>query len=174
MSVSPQLSPVMGSGHRVDRQQSNSPLPQQQLSKRDKRRTQLQDRLHEMNLGFSANRDRHYRTQLQSIQVDINLITNAEPHGSRVLPDKPHEIDNLVKEEIRRMMMKSIGEDAPLQAGKIYADFAKEINDAIEEKDTMLAQHKVCTHHLPSSAASNLVIAQLRRQERRNRISPCL
>lgn len=94
-----------------------------------------------MNIGFTANRDRHYRNQLQSIQVDINLITNAEPHGSHVLPDKPEEVDNLVKEEIRRMMMKSMSEEPPLQAGKIYADFAREINDAIEEKDTMLAQH---------------------------------
>ncbi|CZR58140.1 related to nif-specific regulatory protein [Phialocephala subalpina] len=142
MSVSPQLSPIMGAGHRVDRQQSISPLPQQQLSKRDKRRTQLQDRLNDMNAGFSANRDRHYRNQLQSIQVDINLITNADPHGSHVLKDSPEDIDNLVKEEMRRMMMKSMGEEPPLRAGKIYADFAKEINDAIEEKDAMLSQHK--------------------------------
>ncbi|KUJ15333.1 uncharacterized protein LY89DRAFT_648588 [Mollisia scopiformis] len=143
MSASPQLSPMMGSAHRIDRLQSTSPpLPQQQLSKRDKRRTQLLERLNDMTAGFSANRDIHYRDQLQAIQVDINLITNADPHSKDVLPDRPEEIDSLVTKEVQRMMMKSLSDKTPLRAGRIYADFAKDVNDAIEERDSALTQHK--------------------------------
>jgi hypothetical protein len=98
-----------------------------------------------MQTSFSANRDLHYREQLQAIQVDINLITNANPHSKEVLPDRPDEIDNLVSNEVQRMMMKSMGHNTPLRAGRAYADFAKDVNDAIEERDSALTQHKVCS-----------------------------
>jgi hypothetical protein len=144
MIPSPEVSPVMGASHRIDRQQSNSPvLQEQQLSKRDKRRTNLANRLAEITAQFSDNRDVHYRNQLQALQIDMNLIAEAPVHGDKTLPDEPEEIDILVRENIQKNILKGIGAGVPQRAGKVYADFAKEINDATEEKDALLAMHKV-------------------------------
>jgi hypothetical protein len=143
MIPSPEMSPAMGA-QRIDRQHSNSPLPEQQLSKRDKRRTTLANRLAEITAQFSDNRDVHYRNQLQALQIGINLIVEAPAHGDDLLPDKPDEIDKLVRDNLQKNLMKSIGTDVPLRAGRVYADFAKEVNDAMEDRDTVLSMHKVC------------------------------
>jgi hypothetical protein len=142
MSPSPQLSPVMGGSHRVDRHHSNSP-PQQQLSKRDKKRTLLADRLAEITSQFSSNRDVHYREQLQALQIDMNLIMEADAHGKGLLASIPQEVDELVQENIRKTMMKSIGPNLPPRAGKVFMDFAREVNDALEERDAALTTHEV-------------------------------
>jgi hypothetical protein len=148
MIPSPDQSPIMGASHRIDRQQSNSPpLQEQQLSKRDKRRTNLANRLAEITAQFSDNRDVHYRNQLQALQIDINLIGEANAQGDMPLPDSPGAIDKLVRDNLQKNLMKAIGANVPLRAGRVYADFAKEINDAMEEKDAMLAMHKVCLLH---------------------------
>ncbi|KAI9046780.1 hypothetical protein LZ554_009517 [Drepanopeziza brunnea f. sp. 'monogermtubi'] len=142
MSASPLPSPVMGS-HRIERQHSNSPpLQPQQLSKRDKKRTVLADRLAEITMSFSANRDQHYRTQLQAIQIDSNLIAEADVHSKLPLPDEADQIDELVKNNIQRTMMKALGPDPPQRAGRIYAEFAKEVNDAQEERDAAMVTLK--------------------------------
>jgi hypothetical protein len=144
MSPSPQMSPIMGGAHRIDRRRSNSPpLQEQQLSKRDKRRTMLQSRLAEITSHFSDNRDAHYRDQLQALQIDMNLIMEADPNGTDPLPNSPGEIDKLVNEVKEKGLMKGLGQNALQRAGKVYADFAKECNDAMEERDTQLVVHKV-------------------------------
>ena len=143
MIPSPEMSPAMGA-QRIDRQHSNSPLPEQQLSKRDKRRTTLANRLAEITAQFADNRDVHYRNQLQALQIGINLVVEAPAHGDDLLPDKPDEIDKLVRDNLQKNLMKSIGTDVPLRAGRVYADFAKEVNDAMEDRDTVLSMHKVC------------------------------
>lgn len=149
MSPSPQLSPIMGGSHKVERNHTNSPpLP---LSKRDKRRTMLADRLGEITKQFSQNRDLHYREQLQAIQIDMNLIMEADAYGKEPLKDQPDEIDTLVQDSIRSIR-KSLGPIPPQRAGRLYADFAKEVNDAMEERDAALTIHKVCLHiTLPST-----------------------
>jgi hypothetical protein len=139
---SPELSPVMGA-QRIERQHSNSPLPEQQLSKRDKRRTNLANRLAEITAQFADNRDVHYRNQLQALQIGINLVVEAPAHGDDLLPDKPDEIDKLIQANLQKNLMKSIGADVPLRAGRVYADFAKEVNDAMEDRDAVLTMHKV-------------------------------
>ncbi|KAH7346788.1 Sds3-like-domain-containing protein [Rhexocercosporidium sp. MPI-PUGE-AT-0058] len=139
MSPSPQVSPTMGASHRIERHQSNSPpLQPQQLSKRDKKRTVLADRLQEITMSFSANRDQHYRAQLQSIQVDSNLIAEADVHARKPLPDSAEEIDEMVRNNVQKTMMKSVSTDPPLRSGRIYSDFAKEVNDAMEERDAAM------------------------------------
>ena len=140
MSPSPQLSPVLGPTYKMERHHTNS--PPQQLSKRDKRRTLLADRLEEITRHFSQNRDVHYREQLQALQIDMNLIMEADAHGKEPLPSGPDDIEVLVEENIKAVR-KTLGAIPPPRAGKIYAAFAKEINDAIEERDTGLSMHMV-------------------------------
>ncbi len=148
MSPSPQLSPIMGGAHRIDRHQSNSPpLQPQQLSKRDKRRTMLADRLIEITDQFSNNRDHHYRTQLQALQIDMNLIMEANCNEKTPLPDSAEVVDAMVRENIDKTMRSSLGHEIPVRAGRVYADFVKDINDAMEERDAALATHMVSTPH---------------------------
>ena len=171
MAMSASQSPVLGSSHRAQdlrhlRQHSNSP-PQQQLSKRDKRRSMLADRLEDITKQFSQNRDVHYREQLQAIQLDMNLIMEADPHGKDQLISGGSEIDMLVKASMQKIAMKSIGTVPPPRAGKAYADFAKEVNDAMEERDTTLTLHKVISHTIAASVLSgsaNTITERLRCQ----------
>lgn len=140
MSPSPQLSPVLGPSYKMERHHTNS--PPQQLSKRDKRRTLLADRLEEITRHFSQNRDIHYREQLQALQIDMNLIMEADAHGKEPLPSSPEAVEALVEENIKTVR-KTLGAIPPPRAGKIYAAFAKEINDAIEERDSALTMYMV-------------------------------
>jgi hypothetical protein len=137
----------------VERHQTNS--PPQQVSKRDKRRIMLAERLEDLTKQFSRDRDLHYREQLQAIQIDMNLIMEANAHGKEMLKNQPEEIDALVLESIKGGARKSLGPIPPLRAGRIYADFAKEVNDAMEERDATLTAHQVCHIHietLPSNS----------------------
>lgn len=149
-SPSPQQSPTMAHSHLIDRQMSNSPPPahSHQLSKRDKRRSLLANRLDEITQSFATNRDANYRNQLQALQCDMNIIMEADPYGASPLPDSREEIDSLVSRNLQKAMMKTISPAPPLRAGMLYAQFAKDVNDAIEERDTNMTRHYVSEPHL--------------------------
>jgi len=133
----------MGASHRVvDRHHTNS--PPLQVSKRDKRRNMLAERLEDITKQFSQNRDIHYREQLQAIQIDMNLIMEADAHGEEALKNQPDEIDTLVLENIKAVSRKPLGPAPPPRAGRIYSDFAKEINDSMEERDATMTANRVC------------------------------
>ncbi|PQE03296.1 deacetylase complex subunit protein [Rutstroemia sp. NJR-2017a BBW] len=159
MSPSPQMSPTLGG--RIDRQRSNSPPPHQQ-SKRDKRRSMLQDRLAEMHSSFAANRDLHYRDQLQGLQIDMNLIQEADVHGKLPLPDGK-DVSPLVQDAIRKV--KAIAGHTPTRAGREYEAFAREINNAMEERDVALTTHmrdyEVKANELESNHAYRMRLADL-------------
>jgi len=104
----------------------------------------LAERLEEITKNFSRDRDSHYREQMQAIQIDMNLIMEADAYGEKAIKDQPDEIDNLVLDHMKTMR-KQHGPIPPPRAGKMYAEFAKEVNDAIEERDAMLAVHRVCS-----------------------------
>lgn len=72
----------------------------------------------------------------------MNLIMEADAYGKDLLPNRPEEIEALVEENIKTVR-KPLGLVPPPRAGKVYAAFAKEINDAIEERDTALTMHMV-------------------------------
>ncbi|KAG9243032.1 Sds3-like-domain-containing protein [Calycina marina] len=135
-SPSPQQSPVMGGSHKNQRHHTNSPPP---LSKRDKRRTMLADRLEDLTNQFSQNRDHHYREQLQAIQIDMNLILEADAHGKELLKNHPDKIEAMVRES---MSAKRVIGTPPPRAGRLYAAFAVDVNDAMEERDAALIMHK--------------------------------
>lgn len=102
----------------------------------------LAERLEVMTKEFAQNRDVHYREQLQAIQIDMNLIMEANAHGDAPLRNAPEEIEKLVEDNVRSGR-KSFGPIAPPRAGRIYADFSKEVNDAMEDRDAALATHMV-------------------------------
>lgn len=153
----------MAGSHRMERNQSNTPPPLP-LSKRDKRRTQLSERLAEITAMFSANRDQHYREQLGAIQVDMSLIMHADPYSNVPLPDTGDEIADLVQSVAggnSQFMMQAMNGGVVSIAGKIYSDFAGEVNDAMEERDVAMTRHQVChllyvLHHRLTYMPANL------------------
>jgi hypothetical protein len=132
----------MGTSHRVDRHQSASPPYQpQQLSKRDKRRITVGNKLQDLIGDFTANRDSHYRSQLQALQIDANLVQEALANSNEGLPNGAEQVEALVRENMLKTHMKSVGSEPPQRAGRHYAEFAKDVNDRLEQRDADLSTH---------------------------------
>jgi hypothetical protein len=130
----------MGGGKRID----GSPPPQP-LSKRDKRRTQLLDRLSEITQHFQNNKDQFYRNQLQAIQIDTGLILHADPYRDNPLPDSGDEVQEMICKATNsnsKMMLAVVRGDIASIAGKLYSEFANEVNDAMERRDVALTKHQ--------------------------------
>ena len=146
MAYSPgPLSPGTGpayNGNLHSRGRSTSPNggPSGPLSKRDKRRSALQERLHDLTVTFSQNRDVQFRQQLHSLQCDMTLINNADPYQSGPLPDSSEEIAALIEETVGGG--KFAKEMASL-SGTWYAKFVHEVNRVKEQRDADLAQTMV-------------------------------
>ena len=136
--------------------------PQPLLSKRDKRRNQLADKLAEMMASFSDNRDNHYRAQFAALQADINLISKADPYANKPLEDEGEEARELIAQIMGDSvpLAPSAGTDYIAQVGKYYARFVDAVNDAMEERDYNLTQLWVSgtlvgTYRLPVFIANN-------------------
>jgi flagellar biosynthesis chaperone FliJ len=116
--------------------------PQPLLSKRDKRRNQLAEKLEGMMNSFSDNRDSHYRAQLSALQADISLITKADPYANKPLEDDGEEAKDLIAQVMggSTPVAPSAGTDYVAQVGKHYARFVDAVNDALEERDYNLTQ----------------------------------
>ncbi|KAF2116311.1 Sds3-like-domain-containing protein [Lophiotrema nucula] len=111
--------------------------PQPLVSKRDKRRNMLAEKLQDMMASFTENKDSHYRAQLTALQADINLILKADPYANKPLDDAGEE----AAESIAQIMGNTVptapsaGTDYMAQVGKYYARFVESVNDALEERD---------------------------------------
>ncbi len=116
------------------------PVNPQPLSKRDKRRSALQERLHELTESFSNNRDYHFRQQVQSLQNEMALIANSDLYGTAPLSDSPEDIARFIDE------LAASGQLVPeaIPSGRWYAKFVQEANQTKEERDAELAMLMVC------------------------------
>lgn len=116
---------------------ATSPQP---VSKRDKRRNMLADKVGEMVANFSDNRDSHYRAQLSALQADISLILKADPFANKPLDDSGEEAKDLIAQIMGNNVPSapSAGTDYIAQVGKYYASFVDAVNDALEERDVNL------------------------------------
>ncbi|PGH07113.1 hypothetical protein AJ80_08051 [Polytolypa hystricis UAMH7299] len=112
-----------------------NPQPAPPLSKRDKRRSALQERLHDLTETFNNNRDYHFRQQLHSLQNEMALIANSQVYGTEPIPDTAEDIAGLVQQ------LAATGHLVPeaLPTGRWYAKFVQEVNQTKEERDTELA-----------------------------------
>ena len=138
MAYSPfTTSPVAGanSGPHPGRR-SLSP-PAQPISKRDKKRNQHIAHQQDLADDFALNRDVHYRSQLVGLQYDMNLITQADPYNPEPLEDSLDEIAKLVEGAVAGNLYQA---EVSSLAGRYYADFVQEVNDAKEAKDVQLVQ----------------------------------
>lgn len=111
--------------------------PQPQVSKRDKRRNMLAEKLNDMMASFSDNRDSHYRAQLSALQADISLILKADPYANKALEDDGEEARELISQIMGNNVptAPSAGTDYVAQVGRHYARFVDSVNDALEDRD---------------------------------------
>ncbi|KAL8728670.1 MAG: hypothetical protein Q9166_005234 [cf. Caloplaca sp. 2 TL-2023] len=121
-----------------------SPTPPPVLSKRDKRRHAMMERLRGIEDKFAGNRDFYYRQQLQALQRDANIITCAEPYRNQPL-DELNDIfdaeDNTSTIGIRGHQYGAAIGNGERQArpGKWARYFIEEVNNAMEDRDTQLS-----------------------------------
>ncbi|KAF2277170.1 uncharacterized protein EI97DRAFT_397155 [Westerdykella ornata] len=140
--------------------------PQPQLSKRDKRRNQLDNKYHEMLASFNDNRDSHYRAQLSALQADINLITRANPYNNEPLADDGEEAKELINQIMGNAIptAPSAGTDYIAEVGKHYARFVDAVNDAMEERDynlvMLLKKHQNQTYEIENNYLYKVQIAE--------------
>lgn len=164
---------------------SDTPPFPHSISKRDKRRLALSDRLTEISTNFTNNREAYYRAHMHTLQLDMNYINNANLYENKPLEDSSEDILEALSANIPGP---SIGSrsgvpglrlpdiEAPPRAGKWAAKFVHEINDEVEEKDvklTLLAvrvSHLYCNHFesgvhlsLPQSRCHWLIFLKYRR-----------
>jgi hypothetical protein len=130
----------------LDRRVSVSPPPQPQpLSKRDKRRNNITDKLSDMIQTFTQDQHQHYRAQLQAIQVDMTMILRANPYENSPLDDSAEHVE----QEIENVTGGSLpNTDASVKdylalAGKRYHEYVQQINHALEQRDADLTALQV-------------------------------
>ncbi|GAW15263.1 hypothetical protein ANO14919_046720 [Xylariales sp. No.14919] len=119
-----------------------SPQPQ---SKRDKKRQVLSDRLSALSEQFNREKDRHYREELQKIQVDVNLVSRVDPYADRPLD----EIDRERRE--RELSQATNGANNNTNnshrsllemAGPTFQEWIHEVEDLLETRDYDMTAQK--------------------------------
>lgn len=125
--------------------------PPTTMSKRDKRRTMLQERLDSMIANFGHNLRPHYDAMSNAIQVDIALIMRERPYENKPLDD---DVD-VINQKVLDITGGKIPAD-PVAAdnfkhdvGTQYTKFIIAVNDSMEEKDIALTMLAVRTNDKP-------------------------
>lgn len=133
----------------LDHRVSPSPPPQP-LSKRDKRRNNITDKLSDMIQTFTQDQPQHYRAQLQAIQVDMTLILRSNPYENRPLEDSAEQIEQEIENVTGGSLpsTEAATKDYLALAGKRYHEYIQHINHAMEQRDADLTALQV-GHHLP-------------------------
>ncbi|KAI0865469.1 Sds3-like-domain-containing protein [Xylaria cubensis] len=125
----------------------SSPQPQQ--SKRDKKRQVLSDRLSALSEQFNREKDRHYREELQKIQVDVNLVSRVDPYADRPLD----EIDRERRERELSQATNGASNNANANAnaphrsllemaGPTFQEWIREVEDLLETRDYDMTAQK--------------------------------
>lgn len=126
--------PYMMTSNARNRSRSPPSNPQP-ASKRDKRRSALQDRVHDLAETFSNERDYYFRKQVHDLQNEMALISNSQLYDTEPLSDSPEMISELVEKLSAAGHL--VAETIP--SGKWYANFVQEMNQMKEERDLELA-----------------------------------
>lgn len=131
-SLSPNVAPSNSHHHH--------PPPQ---NSRDKKRSQVSNKIREMIDSFADNNLDHFSAQLCAIHCDLNLVMRADPyHGP--LDDSPAEISRLTLEA-----RDEVGKNRPFESaaaeesfkslvGRHYSKFVDDVNGAMEDRDKEL------------------------------------
>lgn len=159
MAYSPAPTSPMGGGGPLSlsnalyaRNRAASPQP---VAKQDKRRNAMQDRLHDLTLSFSQNRDAQFRQQLHALQCDMTLINNADLYSPSPLPDSADDIAQLID---TTMGGGKFGREMASLSGMWFSKFVQEVNSMKEERDAELTMLMVSFIHLIFMACRQTVL----------------
>ena len=153
-----------GSSSRFTRHSPSPPL-QQPLSKRDKKRNVMENRLAEISSSFAENRDHLYRKQLHAFQADMSYIQAAQLYDDGPLDEigdeGPEETSTSAAGSSAGSLRNAHQEhlnghtrlEVPYKTGPQTAEFIQEINDAMEQRDADLTT-VVVSNKGPISLAS--------------------
>ncbi|KAI6778795.1 uncharacterized protein J7T54_007448 [Emericellopsis cladophorae] len=117
------------------------PPPSSALSKRDRKRQQLMDRLAATDEQFQREKNLTYRDQLQRIQLDINLVQSFDPYAPNaldVIGGAQSEHDQVQREQAHDEGARSLLD----MAGIKFHTFMTEMEDLIEKRDFQLTRSK--------------------------------
>ena len=100
----------------------------------------MSERLQEMISNFNANLRPHYEAQASAIQVDINLVLRANPYENTPLEDSTEEIEKQIAAVVGdKIPADAVArEDFVAEAGKMYSEYIRRVNDAMEDRDVNL------------------------------------
>lgn len=138
-----------------------SPQPQ---SKRDKKRQALNDRLNALSEQFSREKDRHYREELQKIQVDVNLVSRVDPYADRPLDeiDRERRGGELSQAPNGANSNPATSHRTLLEmAGPTFQEWIREVEDILETRDYDMTAQKVSIISFPVSGRSLAVLIRL-------------
>ena len=135
-SPSPGVSAMVTMGTSTRRLSPSPSLPQQPLSKRDKKRSQIDNKVKEIEAARHANRDATLRAKLNALSRDIHYINRADLYQNQPLGDWPDDMMT----EVASAAASSAGdpEITKVPLGKNAAQFVDQVNDAMEERDASL------------------------------------
>lgn len=130
-----------------------SPQPPSTQSKRDKKRQVLSDRLSALSEQFNRDKDRHYREELQKIQVDVSLVSRVDPYADRPLD----EIDRERRERELSQATNGANNNAGAShrsllemAGPTFQEWVHEVEDLLETRDYDMTAQKVSITMTPT------------------------
>ncbi len=122
------------------------------ISKRDKKRIHMADRLTQISVDFAENRDILYRRKHQEYQADLGFIHSANPYEDKPLEEPEYDGSedaagsaaastqgSLCNPHLAQLNGHPRQEVPFLKSGKNSSDFVQEINDAMEQRDVDLS-----------------------------------
>ncbi|KAF1813787.1 hypothetical protein P152DRAFT_414181, partial [Eremomyces bilateralis CBS 781.70] len=111
-----------------------------QLSKLDKRRKQIADKIEDMNTAFGVHLRFHYEAQQLALHVDMNMVLKAKPYDGP-LDDSPDTIKKLIAEELgsHEFTMDDAQRDFDAEAGRFYQAYVRTVNDHYSARDSDLS-----------------------------------
>lgn len=130
-------SPIPGISN--SQKMSGSPtLGHQPLSKRDKKRQAVENRITNITDSFAQTREAHSRTQLSAITSDIVSIIRANAYANKPLDDTADEAfsDIISLPSAAGSIDGDVARSLPL--GKFGQSFVDDVNDAMEERDARI------------------------------------
>lgn len=116
----------------------------------------MQDRLHDLTLSFSQNRDAQFRQQLHALQCDMTLINNADPYSPNPLPDSADEIAQLIENTVGggKFAKEMMG-----LSGMWFSRFVQEVNGMKEARDAELTMLMVRSSYLAGFLDANFLVS---------------
>ncbi|KAK5632514.1 hypothetical protein RRF57_008228 [Xylaria bambusicola] len=127
-----------------------SPQPPSAQSKRDKKRQVLSDRLSALSEQFNREKDRHYREELQKIQVDVSLVSRVDPYADRPLD----QIDRERRERELSQATNGANNNSGAShrsllemAGPTFQEWIHEVEDLLETRDYDMTAQKFALRH---------------------------